>query len=159
MSSRDTSRYNLHRYIFQNKKSIIGHYVNGMYAVICGYQFSPGYRNVSIGVTSHCIFQCYILHELDKIKLEQYQRDVYLDICVKSYNFQRYVSRTRQTLSDIMWHVGATILNGYRYTCSTGPLSPGTALTSICPPPCLVTAFRLPICKKWRPTVDVSITK
>ena len=102
MSSRDTSRYNLHRYIFQNKKSIIGHYVNGMYAVICGYQFSPGYRNVSIGVTSHCIFQCYILHELDKIKLEQYQRDVYLDICVKSYNFQRYVSRTRQTLSDIM---------------------------------------------------------
>ena len=34
--------------------------VNGMYAVTCGYQFSPGYRNVSIAVTCRYDFQGHI---------------------------------------------------------------------------------------------------
>ena len=35
----NTSRYIFQRYIFQKKSNIIGHDVNGMYAVTCGYHF------------------------------------------------------------------------------------------------------------------------
>ena len=40
----DTSPYDFQRYIFPNKTNITGHDLSGMYAVTCGYQFSPGYR-------------------------------------------------------------------------------------------------------------------
>ena len=46
--------------IFPNKTNIIGLDVNGMYAVTCGYQFSPGYRNVRIAVTCRYDFQGHI---------------------------------------------------------------------------------------------------
>ena len=43
-----------------HKANIIGLDVNGMYAVTCGYQFSPGYRNVSIAVACRYDFQGHI---------------------------------------------------------------------------------------------------
>ena len=56
--SRD--RYIFQRYIFQNKSSIIGRDVNGMYAVTCGCHSSNRNRNVSITVTSRYNFQRHI---------------------------------------------------------------------------------------------------
>ena len=53
-------RYDFQRYIVPNKTNIIGLDVNGMYAVTCGYQISPGYRNVSIAVTCRYDFQGHI---------------------------------------------------------------------------------------------------
>ena len=43
--------------------------MNGMYAVICGYQFSHRYRNVGIGVTSRYNFQRHICQNWIKINL------------------------------------------------------------------------------------------
>ena len=54
------SRYDFQRCIVPNKTNITGQDVNGMYAVTCGYQFSPGYRNVSIAVTCRYDFQGHI---------------------------------------------------------------------------------------------------
>ena len=54
------SRYDFQRCIVPNKTNITGQDVNGMNAVTCEYQFSPGYRNVSIPVTCRYDFQGHI---------------------------------------------------------------------------------------------------
>ena len=54
------SRYDFQRCIVPNKTNITEQDVNGMYAVTCGYQFSPGYRNVSIAVTCRYDFKGHI---------------------------------------------------------------------------------------------------
>ena len=54
-----------------------------MYAVTCGYQFPPGYRNVSIGVTCRHNFQGHICQGLIKVKLYNVQ-----GTCTESYGSQ-----------------------------------------------------------------------
>ena len=58
--------------------------MNGMYLVTLVFQFAPGYLKVGVSVTSRYNFQSHICKKIDTNTLIKRQKDVYIDIWVKT---------------------------------------------------------------------------
>ena len=112
--------------------------MNVMYAVTCGYQFSPGYRNVGIAVTCRCGFQGYICQNWIKLNLYNLQgtcTDTFGSKVVTGnrnvsstntsrYDFLRYIFQNKITIIGLDGNEMYAVTYGYQ-------LSPGYRNVSI----------------------------
>ena len=72
--------------------------MNGMYAVTCGYQFFPGYRNVNIAITCRYDFQGHICQNKIKVNLynaHETSTEIFASQVITGYRIVSYADTFR----------------------------------------------------------------